>query len=262
MQRKLRILVVEDEAAIRAGLVDVFVYHGYDVEGVGDGREGLERALAGHFDLVLLDVMLPGMNGFEICDQIREIDRDQPIIMLTAKTTTRTSSTGWRSAPTTTSRSRSPSPSSCCVCRRCCAARKAARPPPRTSSSPATSRSTRATCRGRRGAETLAFTRREIEILQYLERIAERPVSRDELLAKVWGYDRSAEIETRTVDIHIAKLRRKIEDDPGAAQPADRARRRVPARGEPEAQPRSRRAPLQLAACALLRRAGRAGRRS
>jgi two-component system response regulator RegX3 len=66
---------------------------------------------------------------------------------------------------------------------------------------------------GRRGLEPLTFTRREIEILAYLQRNTERPVSRDELLTRVWGYDRSAEIETRTVDIHIAKLRRKIEVD-------------------------------------------------
>ena len=59
----------------------------------------------------------------------------------------------------------------------------------------------------------MTFTRREMEILEYLQRNTERPVSRDELLTRVWGYDRSAEIETRTVDIHIAKLRRKIELD-------------------------------------------------
>ena len=67
---------------------------------------------------------------------------------------------------------------------------------------------------GRRGEQLLAFTRREMEILQYLHANAERPVSRDELLHKVWGYARDADLETRTVDIHIAKLRRKIEPDP------------------------------------------------
>src|SRR5690606_29273014 len=66
---------------------------------------------------------------------------------------------------------------------------------------------------GRRGTDEIAFTRREMEILQYLRANAERPVSRAELLTRVWGYDRTAEIETRTVDIHIAKLRRKIELD-------------------------------------------------
>jgi two-component system response regulator RegX3 len=60
------------------------------------------------------------------------------------------------------------------------------------------------------------FTRREIEILQYLKANGERPVPREELLARVWGYARTLGIETRTVDIHIAKLRRKIEPVPGS----------------------------------------------
>ena len=86
MDAKPRILVVEDEAAIREGLADVLVYHGYGVDAVADGREGLERALTGRYALLLLDVMLPGRDGFSICDEVRRIDRDQPIIMLTAKT--------------------------------------------------------------------------------------------------------------------------------------------------------------------------------
>jgi two-component system response regulator RegX3 len=61
------------------------------------------------------------------------------------------------------------------------------------------------------------FTRREIEVLQYLHDHSDRPVPREELLNKVWGYARHMDIETRTVDIHVAKLRRKIEDD--ASQP-------------------------------------------
>src|SRR4030095_16423400 len=83
---KPRILVVEDEAAIRDGLTDVLVYHGFRVDAVGDGREGLQKALTGQYDLLLLDVMLPGRDGFSICDEVRKVDRDQPIIMLTAKT--------------------------------------------------------------------------------------------------------------------------------------------------------------------------------
>ena len=67
---------------------------------------------------------------------------------------------------------------------------------------------------GQRGDEALSFTRREVEMLQYLRMNSDRPVSRDELLAKVWGYAKNLDIETRTVDIHIAKLRRKIEPDP------------------------------------------------
>ena len=67
---------------------------------------------------------------------------------------------------------------------------------------------------GRCGSETVAFTRREMEVIQYLDANSERPVSRDELLNQVWGYARDIELETRTVDIHIAKIRRKLEPDP------------------------------------------------
>ena len=85
MAQKARLLIVEDEAAIRSGLVDVFVYHGYEVEAADNGDDGLRLALGGNYDLVLLDVMLPGVDGFEICNRIRQQDRQQPIIMLTAK---------------------------------------------------------------------------------------------------------------------------------------------------------------------------------
>ena len=86
MSQKTRILIVEDEQAIRIGLCDVFVYHGFSVESASEGPEGLQKALTGRYDMILLDVMLPGMNGFDICNRVREQDRDQPIIMLTAKT--------------------------------------------------------------------------------------------------------------------------------------------------------------------------------
>ena len=85
-QPKAHILIVEDEAAIRDGLTDVLVYHGFDVDAVADGKDGLKKALSGRYDLILLDVMLPGRDGFSICDEIRKADRAQPIIMLTAKT--------------------------------------------------------------------------------------------------------------------------------------------------------------------------------
>ena len=86
MAEKARILIVEDETAIRTGLVDVFLYHGYDVDYAEHGEEGLKKALSGLFDLILLDVMLPGIDGFEICNRIRQQDRQQAVIMLTAKT--------------------------------------------------------------------------------------------------------------------------------------------------------------------------------
>ena len=83
---KHKILLVEDEEAIRTGLVDVLVFHGYDVVAVADGSAGLARALAEPFDLLILDVMLPGLDGFSICNEVRKTDRDVAIVMLTAKT--------------------------------------------------------------------------------------------------------------------------------------------------------------------------------
>lgn len=83
--RKPNLLVIEDEPAIRSGLVDVFTYHGFSVDSAATGTDGLERALRGKYDLILLDVMLPGLDGFEICNRIRAVDRTQPIILVTAK---------------------------------------------------------------------------------------------------------------------------------------------------------------------------------
>jgi DNA-binding response OmpR family regulator len=210
---KPRILVVEDEAAIRDGLADVLVYHGYRVDALGDGREGLTKALSGQYDLLLLDVMLPGLDGFSICDEVRKIDREQPIIMLTAKTSDEDIVNGlslgaddYIGKPFSIAE----------LILRVKAVLRRSRAGVVLAAQIALAGDVEIDTRnlsGRRGTEALTFTRREIEILQYLQQNADRPVSRDELLTRVWGYDRTAGIETRTVDIHIAKLRRKIEPD-------------------------------------------------
>jgi two-component system response regulator RegX3 len=212
-QSKPRILVVEDEAAIRDGLADVLVYHGYEVDAVGDGRDGLKKALSGRYDLLLLDVMLPGRDGFAICDEVRKGDRDQPIIMLTAKTSDEDIVNGltlgaddYIAKPFSIAQ----------LLLRVKAVLRRSRVGVEQAAQITLAEDVEIDTRnlsGRRGPLALTFTRREIEILQYLHQHSERPVSRDELLTRVWGYDRTAEIETRTVDIHIAKLRRKIEAD-------------------------------------------------
>jgi two-component system response regulator RegX3 len=212
-QPKPRILVVEDEAAIRDGLADVLVYHGYRVDAVGDGKDGLKKALSGHYDLILLDVMLPGRDGFSICDEIRKVDRDQPIIMLTAKSSDEDIVNGltlgaddYVAKPFSIAQ----------LMLRVKAVLRRSRVGVDLATHirlPGDVEIDTRNLTGRRGTELLTFTRREIEILQYLQSNAERPVSRGELLTRVWGYDRTADIETRTVDIHIAKLRRKIEPD-------------------------------------------------
>src|SRR5919109_4618927 len=87
MQKKLTLLIVEDEPAILTGLSDLFVYHGYEVDAAPDGRVGLDKALAGAYDLIILDIMLPTLDGFTLCNAIRKHNREQPLIILTAKTT-------------------------------------------------------------------------------------------------------------------------------------------------------------------------------
>jgi len=214
MQRKIRLLIVEDEAAIRTGLMDVLVYYGYDVECAADGPAGLDKALSGRFDLVLLDVMLPGMDGFEICNRIRAQDRDQPVIMLTAKSTDEDIIQGlslgaddYVAKPFSVAQ----------LVLRVRAVLRRSRIGAELDALFRLGEDVEVDCRnlqGQRGDEALSFTRREVEMMQYLRLNSDRPVSRDELLAKVWGYAKNIDIETRTVDIHIAKLRRKIEPDP------------------------------------------------
>jgi two-component system response regulator RegX3 len=215
VSKKLRILVVEDESAIRDGLVDVFVYHGYDVDSTGDGNDGLTRALTGRYDLIVLDIMLPGMDGYAICNEIRQVDRQQPIIMLTAKTSDEDIIQGLKlGADDYVAK---PFSVAQLVLRVAAVLRrsKAGIAQEQIISLGGDVEIDTANLAGRRGEEALTFTRREIDILEYLHANHTRPVSRDELLNKVWGYARDAGIETRTVDIHMAKLRRKIEVDPG-----------------------------------------------
>jgi two-component system response regulator RegX3 len=213
-----RLLVVEDEEAIREGLVDVFVYHGYEVEAVTDGRVGLDRARSGRFDLVLLDVMLPGLDGFAVCEAIRASDRVQPIIMLTARVADEDIVNGLRlgaddyvAKPFGVQE----------LVLRVEAVLRRARGVDTACETLAIDAAATLDCAnlaGRIDGGEVSFTRREMDILRYLHRHRARPVSREELLTEVWGYARHLDLETRTVDIHVAKLRRKLERDP--KQPA------------------------------------------
>lgn len=214
MQRKPRLLVVEDETSIRTGLVDVFTFHGFDVDYAEDGDSGLEKAQQHQFDMILLDVMLPKRDGYEICSSIRSRDRNQPIIMLTARNTDEDIIHGL--ALGADDYVAKPFSVTQLVLRvqavlrragfdeRCDQQIKLA--PDLVIDIPNLS--------AKAGNMALAFTKREMEILQYLHQHCERPVPREELLHKVWGYSQDMDIETRTVDIHIAKLRRKLEPNP------------------------------------------------
>ncbi len=210
---KPRILLVEDEEPIRTGLTDVFVFNGYEVDAAADGTTGLQKALAGGHHLVILDIMLPGVDGFSICNQIREVDRHLPIIMLTAKASEEDIIKGLRlgaddyvakpfSLRQLLARVEA-------VLRR---SGKFHRDMQAFSIQDLRVYPDRLT--GSRRGREIVFTRRELEMLLYLSRNENRPVSRPELLREVWGYKNVDFIETRTIDIHVTKLRRKIEIDP------------------------------------------------
>ncbi|MEM1090759.1 MAG: response regulator transcription factor [Pseudomonadota bacterium] len=217
MTAKAKILVVEDEAPIREGLVDLLVFHGFEVDTAADGSSGLEAALSGGYSLVLLDVMLPGLDGFTICDKVRRSLPDQPLIMLTARSRDEDVINGLRLGAD--DYIAKPFSVTQLVLRVQAVLRR---------STPTVSDQIIeliGACRidplnlaGEVDGTAVAFTRREMEVLQYLAAHAGRPVSREELLHRVWGYARDLQIETRTVDIHVAKIRRKIEADPSDPQ--------------------------------------------
>jgi DNA-binding response OmpR family regulator len=213
MNRQIRILIVEDEEAIRTGLIDVLVFHGYETDSAATGPEGLQKALTGRFDLILLDVMLPGMDGYAICEKIRVVDRDQPIIMLTAKSSDEEIIEGLKlGADDYVSK---PFSIQQLVLRIEAVLRRSqiVQEQSRMLSIGSIEVDTK-NLSAINGSDEIAFTKREIEVLSYLANNCDRPVPREELLSKVWGYARDLGIETRTVDIHIAKIRRKIEVDP------------------------------------------------
>jgi len=208
---KQKLLVVEDEVAIRNGLVDLLVFHGYAVESADNGLEGLRLARTGQFDLVILDVMLPGMNGFDVCEAIREQDAVQPIIMLTAKISDEDIVQGLKLGAD--DYIGKPFSLEQLLLRIAAVLRRVAPAEPSISSIELGNyKIDTQNLEGDTAAGTgIRFTRREMDVLQYLHAHNERPVPREELLTQVWGYAPGADIETRTVDIHIAKLRRKLE---------------------------------------------------
>jgi DNA-binding response OmpR family regulator len=208
-----RILVVEDDPKMRTGLRDNLEFEGYDVEVVGDGKSGLEKAMQGEFDLLLLDVMLPQMSGFDVLKTLRERGSRVPAIMLTAKGEEIDKVLGLElGADDYVTKPFG--------LRELMARVKAVlRRHEQTGEAETTEEATignvevnftaySATKSGR----PVAMTPREIEILKYFWKHRNETVSRDKLLTDVWGYDDS--VSTRTVDNFILKLRQKVEDDP------------------------------------------------
>ncbi|MGW8301892.1 MAG: response regulator transcription factor [Desulfobacterales bacterium] len=204
---KARILVVEDDPALLRGLVDVLVYNGYAVKDADDGGQGLDAGLNEPFDLILLDVMLPTLDGFSICKEIRQKKPDQGIIIITAKGSEDDIVTGFNAgADDYISK---PFSLREVMVRVEAVLRRIGKNPGdmeiRFHDIFFDGKNLIADYQN----ETVELTRKEMDIIAYLHRHRDRIVSKKELLTEVWQYA-DADIETRTVDIHMLKLRKKI----------------------------------------------------
>jgi DNA-binding response OmpR family regulator len=219
MAAKLPVLVVEDEAAICNGLCDILAFHGHAPTGVSSGEEGLRRALDERYALVLLDVMLPGMSGYDVCRDLRAQRPEQAILMLTARGAEEDVLEGFRSgADDYVTKPFSVAELMARVDALLRRAHASLEPPPEPFQFGAwrvdpVART--ATC----GEAAVELSAREVALLSLFGRERGRIVSRRRLLAEVWGMRRVERIHTRTVDVHIAKLRKKIETHrPGAIE--------------------------------------------
>ncbi len=210
-----RILIIEDEPDMRRGLQDNLEFEGYECVSTANGREGLRLALKEKFDLILLDLMLPGMDGMDVCRQLKETGTTPPIIMLTARGSEADKVAGldigaddYITKPFSL--------------RELLARIKAIL---RRTTKERTSIHQYAFSDvvlnfdkydAAKGGEPLELSPREFEMLRLFIENEGKNVTREQFLEQVWGYTNFP--TTRTVDNHIAKLRQKIESDPEIPQ--------------------------------------------
>ena len=209
-----RILIIEDEPEMQRGLRDNLEFEGYDVLVVDDGKKGLDAIREKKFDLILLDVMLPGMSGFDVCKTVRAEGVLTPVIMLTAKGEEVDKVLGLEfGADDYITKPFS--------LRELLARVKAVL---RRTPSQNISASKKITIglleidldsyTALKKGKPVSMTSKDFEILRYLWQHQQQVISRDDLLKHVWGYDES--ISSRTVDNFIVKLRKHIEKDSSA----------------------------------------------
>jgi len=206
-----RILIVEDEPNMVAGLRDNFEFEGYDVVSAYDGAEGLERALADSPDLVVLDVMMPKMSGLEVCKQLKAKRPSIPIIMLTARGQEVDKVVGLElGADDYVTKPFSIRELLARV--KAVLRRSHTLPKEQDRYSFGDAEVDLRSCRVTRNGKELEFSSTEFELLKYFVCHAGEVLSRDRLLEEVWGYDSYP--TTRTVDAHLVRLRQKLEPNP------------------------------------------------
>jgi len=210
----LKILVVEDEPSLRDGLADLLTAHGHVVETAADGESALTRGADPSIDLLLLDLMLPRLNGVEVCRRLRELRPDLPVLMLTARGAeddkVRGLEAGADDYVTKPFGTRELLARVEALARR---VERAAAAPVRTLEIDGVAIDL-GRCRAVRAGETVELTLRETHLLRCLYQRRARAVSRAELLQEVW--EAPGDLQTRTVDMTVANLRQKIERDPAA----------------------------------------------
>ncbi|MBI2866739.1 MAG: response regulator transcription factor [Chloroflexi bacterium] len=211
-----RILVVEDEQSLVDALRYNLAREGYSVETARDGREGLELARRSAPDLILLDLMLPTIDGLEVCRTLRREGSSVPILMLTAKTSDVDKVVGLELGAddyvTKPFQLRELLARIKAILRRSDLTKST---PPEEARKPL-ERGSLVIDPARhvvlRAGKSLTLKPKEFELLEFLARNAGIVFSRETLLARVWGYDYAG--DTRTVDVHVRWLREKIEDEP------------------------------------------------
>ena len=205
---RYRILVVEDDHAIRNGLADALAVSGYDVLSARDGYEAMEMIHAEEYDLALLDVVLPGANGFELLKRIREDRSTVPVLMLTARSELNDRVRGL-DAGADYYLTKPFEPEELLACIRSLLRRggeDAAADPEVTAFGDLTLHM--GTFLLECGPRSVRLSRREYDLMELLMRNGSQIVSKEQLILKVWGYDSAA--EDNNVEVYISFLRRKL----------------------------------------------------
>jgi two-component system alkaline phosphatase synthesis response regulator PhoP len=206
-----RILLIEDEPGLVLTLTDRLTGERYAVERAADGESGLERASREAFDLVLLDLMLPRMSGFDVCRELRKRGVETPVIMLTARGQVVDKVAGLKLGAD--DYLTKPFEMAELLARIEAKLRRLpSTPHPAEGYAFGDVRVDFRKAEAIRNGTALELSAREFQLLRYFVEHRGATITRDELLNEVWGYN--AMPSTRTVDVHVAWLRQKIEPNP------------------------------------------------